>query len=605
MGLMKSVEERGLAAGVRRSARIPDAYLHELNERADIVKIIGSRVELKKSGGENLLGLCPFHRERSPSFTVSRTKGFYHCFGCGAHGGALSFIMESDGMPFRDAVRALSGEVGMALPEAMEPHDLQALAELERLADERSAIQRVNRVAANYFHHGLSISEPARKYLADRGLDVAKARDAGYVIGFAPGHWNNLMEAFPSDYASNAALLGSGLVRKGESGRVFDLFRSRVMFGLRDMRGQVIAFGGRVVPELAEPGKDGPKYLNSPDSPAFDKSRELFGLFEAKEAIRKQRFAYVVEGYMDVLGLFSRGVHNAVAAMGTALTSHHIERLMTQCDTVVFAFDGDEAGAKAAWRASESLLPLLGPEVDVRVLVMPDGFDPDEFVRSKGVGEFQKLTEQATDVLGFLLRRMSAQHDCASPAGRDRFLAQAQSLREKLPRGRLAEEFWRDARRAAGLEDGRGDASGIKPLKLATGAGALVASTHAGRFWSDFTGHILAAPNVAAKCAAEIIEYLDVEDPDEAGIVDVLQMHVQAQVLEPAGRQNVSAAQRDVSADFLRNAASHIRRYRISMLRDGYAQAFRAGEITEAEYWEIMSRLSRQSQEVARANRQS
>ena len=601
MGLMKSVEERGFTAGVRRASRIPDSYLTALNERADIERIIGSRVKLKKAGGDNLVGLCPFHKERSPSFTVSRSKGFYHCFGCGAHGRPLSFLMESDGMPFREAVRALAQEVGMPLPEAMEAPDLQALAEMERRAAEREAIQRVNRLAASYFHHGLAISEPAQKYLAERGLDVAKARDAGYVIGFAPGHWNNLMEAFPKDYASNSALLGSGLVRKSESGRAFDLFRNRIIFGLRDMRGHLIAFGGRVVPELAEAGKEGPKYLNSPDSPAFDKSRELFGLCEAKEAIRKQRFAYVVEGYMDVLGLFSCGVHNAVAAMGTALTPQHIERLMTQCDTVVFAFDGDAAGDKAAWRASESLLPMLGPDVDVRVMLMPAGFDPDEFVRAKGVGEFQKLTEEAPDALGFLLRRLGAQHDCSHPAGRDRFLAQAQVLRDKLPKGRLAQEFWRDARKAAGLTDGRDDAGGVKPLKLAAGAGALVASSQSGKFWTDFQVHILQAPNVARECAAEIVGYLDAEEPEEEGIIEVLRAHMAAEGCGPSETKN--AALRDISADFLRNAASHIMRHRIGVLRESYAQAFHAGEISETEYWEAMSRLSRQSQEVARANR--
>jgi DNA primase len=601
MGLMKSVEERGLAAGVRRASRIPDAYLHALNDRADIEKIIGARVKLKKAGGDNLVGLCPFHSERSPSFTVSRSKGFYHCFGCGAHGRPLSFLMESDGMPFREAVRALAQEVGMPEPEALAPRDAQAIAELERMAAERTSIQKVNRVAASYFRHGLSISESAREYLAERGLDVAKARDAGYVIGFAPGHWNNLMEAFPSDYSTNPALLSSGLVRKSESGRAFDLFRNRIIFGLRDMRGQLIAFGGRVVPKLAEAGREGPKYLNSPESAAFDKSRELFGLFEAKEAIRKQRFAYVVEGYMDVLGLFSCGVHNAVAAMGTALTPHHIERLMTQCDAVVFAFDGDEAGDKAAWRASESLLPMLGPDVDVRVMLIPGGLDPDEFVRAKGVGEFQKLTEQAPDVLGYMLRKMGALHDCSHPAGRDRFLAQAQVLRDKLPRGRLAQEFWRDARKAAGLTDGRDDAGGVKPLKLATGAGALVASSTSGKFWTDFLVHILQAPNVAVECGAEIIEYLDTEEPEEEAVIETLRARMQAQGSPCA--ETTNPALRDVSADFLRHAAVHIMRHRIGALRESYAQAFHAGEISETEYWDAMSRLSRQSQEVARTNR--
>jgi DNA primase len=386
---------------------IPNDFIQTLLARVDIVEVVDRLVPLKKAGA-NYVACCPFHSEKSPSFTVSPTKQFYHCFGCGAHGTAIGFLMEYAGKTFPDAVEDLARDAGLAVPRVERPGESERRAEAADLTEHLL-------VAAKFYRAQLRESTRAIDYLKSRGLTGAIA--AKFGVGYAPDAWQGLAQAF-GNY-DDPALEAAGLVIKGDGGKRYDRFRDRVMFPIHDSRGRVVGFGGRVL------DRGEPKYLNSPETPVFSKGRELYGLFQARQGIRDAGHVVVVEGYMDVVALAQHGVDCAVATLGTATTPVHAQKLFRQADTVVFCFDGDAAGRKAAWRALENTLPVLADGKNARFLFLPDGEDPDDFVRKRGKVAFEAALAGAVPLSEFLLRELAAQHPPADAEGRAALVAAA------------------------------------------------------------------------------------------------------------------------------------------------------------------------------------
>ena len=388
---------------------IPESFKQDLLNRIDIVDVVSRYVQLKK-GGANYLGLCPFHNEKSPSFTVSPAKQFYHCFGCGAHGNAIGFMMAQAGLGYVDAVKELASSAGMQMPD-FQPRSPEEAARRERETDLYALMER----AMEFYRGELKKSPRAIDYLKGRGLTGEIA--ARFRIGYAPEDWQALRAAFP-EY-EDKSLVECGLVIQGEEGKRYDRFRDRVMFPILSARGAVIGFGGRVL------GAGEPKYLNSPETPLFEKGREVYGLVQARDAIRAAGRALVVEGYMDVVALAQFGVGYAVATLGTATTPVHVSKLLRLADELVFCFDGDAAGRKAAWRALEVSLPLALDNKPIRFLFLPEADDPDSYVRAHGKDALERLLREAQTLSGFLLAELRAQSDLATPEGRSRFLAAA------------------------------------------------------------------------------------------------------------------------------------------------------------------------------------
>lgn len=392
---------------------IPESFIQELLHRIDVVDLIDGYVPLKKAGA-NFAACCPFHNEKSPSFTVSPTKQFYHCFGCGAHGTAIGFLMEYSGLGFVDAIKELCSRAGMQMPED----------EGGRRYDgpKTTALTDVMARAAKYYYEQLKGSAKAIEYLKSRGVSGEIAQKFG--IGYAPDGWQNLGAAF-DDYTI-AELQVAGLVIKNEQGRLYDRFRDRVMFPIMNQKGEVIAFGGRVL------GEGEPKYLNSPETPLFEKGREVFGLPQARAALREKDAAIVVEGYMDVVALAQHGVGNAVATLGTATTATHVQKLLRQVDRIVYCFDGDSAGRKAAWRALENSLEALPEQKSIGFVFLPEADDPDSFVRNQGRDAFDRMIAQATPLSEFLLRELATHCDMTSAEGRAKLVADAKPLLGRL-----------------------------------------------------------------------------------------------------------------------------------------------------------------------------
>ena len=390
---------------------IPQDFIQQLLARVEIVDVIDKHVKLKKSG-QNYSACCPFHNEKSPSFSVSPAKQFYHCFGCGVHGTAISFLMEYNGTGFREAVQELAEGVGMILPA--ETNSAEAI---ER-AQAASSLGEFMTAAMNFYRLELKKTPKAIEYFKSRGLTGEIA--AKFGLGYSPDDWQGLKGAV-EDYTSTA-LVECGLVIDNDEGKRYDRFRDRVMFPIIDQRGNVIGFGGRVI------GPGEPKYLNSPETPLFEKGRELYGLYQARRAIRDAQTAIVVEGYMDVVALAQNGVENAVATLGTATTPMHVQKLLRMVDNLVFCFDGDKAGQRAAWRALEQSLPLLVDGKDVRFLFLPQEDDPDTFVRRVGRDAFLAEVANAKHLSTFLFEELSAQVDLANEEGRTRLLMLAKPL---------------------------------------------------------------------------------------------------------------------------------------------------------------------------------
>ena len=425
---------------------IPAAFVQDLLTRVDIVEIVGRHVDLKKAG-INHKGLCPFHGEKSPSFTVSATRQTYHCFGCGVHGNAVGFLMEHLGVGFPDAVRDLAQQAGMTVPEDDSSVEERTLAAAKKMR--QATLSETLAKAADHYRKQLKSSPRAVDYLKARGLsgDIA----ARFGLGYAPEGWRALASAFPR--YDDPLLEESGLVISQAAEGVddadrkrYDRFRDRIMFPIRSVQGEVIGFGGRVL------DKGEPKYLNSPETPVFSKGRELYGLHEARQGLRQRGYALVVEGYMDVVALAQLGFPNAVATLGTACTAEHVQKLFRFSEAVVFSFDGDAAGRRAAGRALEASLPFATDTRSIRFLFLPTEHDPDSFVRAKGAAAFEQLVEQAVPLSRQLLDAAAEACDLASAEGRARLLANARPLWTALPDGALKRQLLGELARLASLE---------------------------------------------------------------------------------------------------------------------------------------------------------
>ncbi len=402
------------------SGRIPTSFIDELLVRVDIVDVIDSRVQLKKTGRE-YQACCPFHNEKTPSFTVSPDKQFYHCFGCGVHGSALGFLMEYEHLSFVEAIEELAAGVSLEVPR-------EAGQVFSGQGQSHQNLYSVMEKATQYYRQQLKQQEQATDYLKGRGLTGEVA--AAFELGFAPQGWNSLGAYMLTQGVNETHLEQAGLIVKKESGGYYDRFRERIMFPIRDRRGRVVAFGGR---QLG--GGDGPKYLNSAETPIFHKGRELYGLFQARKAERKLERLLVVEGYMDVVALAQFEVRNTVATLGTATTRDHLERLFRVVPQIVFCFDGDRAGRQAAWRALENALPILSEGRQISFMFLPDGEDPDTLIRKEGKGGFEVRVTDATSFPDYFFGELSAAVDLMSIDGRARLVERARPLLEKLPKG--------------------------------------------------------------------------------------------------------------------------------------------------------------------------
>lgn len=399
------------------SGRIPDAFIDELLQRVDIVDVVGARVALKRAGKE-YQARCPFHDERSPSFTVVPQKQFFHCFGCGAHGSALKFLMDYEGLAFPDAVEALAAQVGMKVPRA----------EGRAAADDRLApLYAILAEAAAFFREELARNERARAYVERRGISTAMIER--YGLGYAPDRFDALTGRLGKAPERMKQLIGGGLVSQRDQGSPYDKFRDRLMFPIHDRRGRPIAFGGRVI------GEGEPKYLNSPETPLFHKGRELYGLWQARQSAQKLKRLVVVEGYMDVVSLAQAGVEEVVATLGTATTREHVELLFRNAEDVVYCFDGDRAGRQAAWRALESTLPRLTDGRQAFFLFLPEGEDPDTLVRAEGAEGFRRRLGEAMALSDYFFEGVAREVDLTTLDGRARMASRARPLIETMPDG--------------------------------------------------------------------------------------------------------------------------------------------------------------------------
>ncbi len=409
------------------AGRIPQSFIDDLLARVDVIDVVDSRVKLKKTG-KNYSACCPFHNEKSPSFTVSPDKQFYYCFGCGASGTALKFVMEFDGLSFPDAVEKLAAQAGMEVPKE------QTSAVEIRQEEQHKPLFDLMEKAGRFYEQMLRNHEQRGKavsYLKGRGLSGKAAKFFG--IGYAPPGWDNLQNflAENGDKQTIKQLISCGMLIEKEDGRTYDRFRDRIMFPIRDARGRYIAFGGRVLTD------EKPKYLNSPETPIFHKGKELYGLYEARKIRQKLTRVVIVEGYMDVVALAEYGIHYAVATLGTATSEHHLRRLFKIVPEVIFCFDGDNAGRTAASRAMETVLPVLEDGLQARFLFLPDGEDPDTLVRKEGKPAFEERLNNAIHLPEFLFQHLKEQVDFDTLDGKARLDQLAAPLINRLPKGML------------------------------------------------------------------------------------------------------------------------------------------------------------------------
>lgn len=403
-----------------QSGRIPDRFIESLIAQTDLVTLIQEKVKLKKAGN-NFSGCCPFHQEKTPSFTVSPMKQFYHCFGCGAHGNAIGFLMAHDALSFVDAIEVLSARLGLTVPR-----DMRAAAKQKEKAD----LSHILDAVSAFYQAQLKIhpqGQQAIAYLKKRGLTGTIAKRFG--VGFAPAGWTHLVDQFKADPHAFHILEHTGLVKKHSEGRYFDLFRSRILFPIRDRKGAVVGFGGRTI------GNDTPKYLNSPESTLFHKSYCLYGLYEALQARQQWDFILVVEGYLDVIACVQQGVEGVVATLGTAITQHHLTQLFHVTDHIVFCLDGDKAGQQAAWKALQGVLPLMQQGRQVRFAFLPTGEDPDTYIRSHGKADFQALIANSSSLSDYFFNSLAQDQDLTSLDNRAQIAEKARGLIAQLPDG--------------------------------------------------------------------------------------------------------------------------------------------------------------------------
>lgn len=566
-----------------RQQDLPPEFLAQVLGRTDIVELVGRSVALRRHG-DNHVGLCPFHGEKSPSFTVSQPKQFFHCFGCGANGNAIHFLREHAGLPFHEAVQELAQAAGVAMPNA-EP--------ASQLAPNVHALIKANELAAAFYRHCLRYDETAQLYLKGRGIP-SEAKDR-FVIGFAPQGWTSLKEAF-EDYQTSQHIVDAGLVIHRDDKR-YDRFRDRITFGIRDYRGRLLGFGGRTT------GSEEPKYLNSPASPIFDKGATLFGAFEAREEVRRTRQVIVVEGYMDVVALSMHGLANCVATMGTACTRRHIERLVVMGNDIVFAFDGDAAGCNAAWKTLLLCLEFASDECSFRFLTLPAGQDPDETILAEGAKSFRSRVEQATPLSEYLLQELGRQNnDLATTEHRARFAKQGQDLLKHLPsRGNLRRLMRERILRASEVPAQSVTALELSMRSSKPTSGAL--RRHS--LWECLTQAVMACPEVAAQHAGSMIESLPRPLQDSFFLerwADFPEQHARfwselfaalhlfdskSAIAKPEMHPDacVVSAHRD-----LLGAAKHlIGEQLMTERRTSLRSAFRAGSISEDEYLQSVS----------------
>ncbi|MDF3054994.1 MAG: primase [Gammaproteobacteria bacterium] len=393
---------------------IPKDFIAELIARTDIVEIIDARVTLKKKG-TNYSACCPFHNEKTPSFSVSHSKQFYHCFGCGAHGNAIGFLMAYDRLEFPEAVTALANHLGIPVPREAAQQKVHA-SHYELLAK-----------IASYYQSQLQHSQTALVYLMNRGLSEKILKDFG--VGFAPPGWDNLVKRLGNTQAAQANLIDTGMLIKNEQHKIYDRFRERIMIPIRDSQGRIIGFGGRTL------GDDTPKYLNSPETPLFHKGRELYGFYEARQANRTLTYACIVEGYMDVIALHQCGITQAVATLGTAASTAHFQRLFRHTEKIVVCFDGDRAGKDAAWRALETSLSTIRDGLQVNFMFLPEGEDPDSFIRKQGQEAFQQCIENAISLPDFFFQTLSQQVNLDTVEGKAKLNKLGYPLIQKIRPG--------------------------------------------------------------------------------------------------------------------------------------------------------------------------
>ncbi len=404
--------------------RIPQDFIDSLLDKTDIVQVIEQRVPLKRQGRE-FTACCPFHTEKTPSFTVSPQKQFYHCFGCGAHGSALGFLMEYENLSFVEAIEALAESLGLDVPREGGTR--------QRPQADHQPLYQALAAAAKYYQHQLRTSPAAIEYLKGRGLSGEISRD--FRLGFAPDNWDALQQELSQRFPSSL-LLEAGLLSRNDNGRIYDKFRNRIMFPIVDQRGRICAFGGRVL----DSGE--PKYLNSPETPVFNKSSTLFGLYQARQANARLDHYIIVEGYMDVVALAQAGIHNAVATLGTATTAEHIRMMLRGgVNQLVFCFDGDRAGRKAAWRALERALPVIRDGQTLRFLFLPEKDDPDSFVRREGKAAFLEAVAQARTLSTYLLETLKEKHNPATLEGRANINLEASALLKTLAAPQLRRQL--------------------------------------------------------------------------------------------------------------------------------------------------------------------
>ena len=403
------------------AGKIPQSFIDELLVRTDIVELIDSRVRLKKAG-KNYQACCPFHNEKSPSFSVSPEKQFYHCFGCGAHGNAIGFLMEYDGLNFPDAIDDLAGQLGLTVPRE-ENGSYSTSSTPAVSADQYQLMEQANR-----FYQGQLRQAPAAiDYLKGRGLSGEVVKK--YGIGYAPAGWDGLRQLLARSRELEQQLITLGMLIQKDNGGSYDRFRDRIMFPIRDRRGRIIGFGGRVL------GDGTPKYLNSPETPIFHKGKELFGLYEVKEAQRNPTRILIVEGYMDVVALAQYGIDYAVASLGTATTSDHMQLLFRTAPEIICCYDGDKAGREAAWRALENALPGLQDGRELKFAFLPQEHDPDSFVRAHGREAFEEYLNQAQPFSDFLFERLARDLNLSGEAGQNELANKAIALIRRVPEG--------------------------------------------------------------------------------------------------------------------------------------------------------------------------
>ena len=398
---------------------IPESFIQELLNRVDVVEVVDRKVQLKKAGA-NFVACCPFHKEKTPSFSVSPSKQFYHCFGCGAHGSAISFLIEYDGMTFVEAVNELANTAGLKVPNEQNVGTKEV--------KNNQKLEQVMQSTNIFFQKQLRQSNKAIAYLKERGLTGQIAKE--FAIGYAPEGWSNL-EKNLTNYDTED-LIKAGLIQKNEQGKFYDRFRDRIMFPIINEKGVVIGFGGRVI-NL----EDTPKYYNSPETPLFQKSFELYGLINARKAIRTENYVLVVEGYMDVAALAQHDIRNVVATLGTATTQFHIKKLMRYTQEIVFCFDGDQAGKEAAWRALNNALEALNDNLNLKFLFLPDNHDPDSYVRENSKEAFTKMVDAALPFSEYLIKYLTEKNNLASQEKKVKFLNEVEPILKKINASKL------------------------------------------------------------------------------------------------------------------------------------------------------------------------